>query len=154
MRPGSYIPTDQFPILDLIPYHWNPATKQARRSREAIEKLWRECRQRVDKRRAEGDKRDSIMDRILDGSIKPEVPMTDVQINHMCGVLIEGAAATVADSLRTSVLFLGKFPEFQDRAREEIDRICGVDRVPLWKDFESLPFVNCIVKEGLRIHTV
>jgi cytochrome P450 len=49
------------------------------------------------------------------------------------------------------MLYLGKYPEVQEKARLELDRVCGTDRMPIWKDFKDLPYINCIVKEGLRI---
>lgn len=29
-----------------------------------------------------------------------------------------------------------------------------VRRVPVWEDFDRLPYINCIVKEGVRIRPV
>lgn len=27
-------------------------------------------------------------------------------------------------------------------------------RLPLWSDYGKLPYINCIIKEGMRIHPV
>ncbi|PVI00451.1 cytochrome P450 [Periconia macrospinosa] len=140
MVPGSYIPTDQLPILDLIP-----------KSRAAFKKLWEEARGIVDRRRASGDKRDSIIDRVLSGNIQLDVAMSDDGINCMCGTFNIGASSTTTSSVLSSVLFLAKYPEFQDKAQEELDSVCGDSRMPVWEDFEKLPYINCIVKEALRI---
>lgn len=52
--------------------------------------------------------------------------------------------------LLTIILALTKFPEVQVRAREELDAVCGADRTPQFSDFDSLPYINCIIKEALR----
>ncbi|CAI6297238.1 unnamed protein product [Periconia digitata] len=154
LSPGSYIPTDQFPVLDLIPYSWNPATLKARKARETLDGIWQEARQRVDKRRAEGDKRDSILDNTLDGSLKSDITLSDDELNHMCGTFIEGSALTTSITIQTSILFLAKYPEYQDKAQQELDGVCGDSRVPVWEDFDSLPYINCIAKEAQRIRPV
>lgn len=41
-------------------------------------------------------------------------------------------------------------PEIQQKARIEIDRVVGKNRLPDFGDLESLPYVAAIVKESLR----
>ena len=41
-------------------------------------------------------------------------------------------------------------PEVQKAAQEEIDRVVGSDRLPLFADRENLPYINALVKETLR----
>lgn len=52
--------------------------------------------------------------------------------------------------LLTIILAITKYPEVQKKAREELDKVCGEDRTPLFSDFDSLPYINCIIKEALR----
>jgi cytochrome P450 len=99
--------------------------------------------------------RDSLIDRILDGTIKPDVALTDSQLNNtLLGTLHQAASDTSASATLTSILFLAKYPEFQAKARAELDSVCGTDRLPRWSDFMHLPYINCIVKESLRIRPV
>ena len=42
------------------------------------------------------------------------------------------------------------FPHVQTRAREELDRVIGHDRLPDFSDRKSLPFIQCIVHETMR----
>lgn len=46
------------------------------------------------------------------------------------------------------------YPEIQSKAREEIDRVVGSDRLPSLDDRAQLPYVEAIVKECLRWHPV
>lgn len=41
-------------------------------------------------------------------------------------------------------------PECQKRGQEEIDLVVGKDRLPMFADKDSLPYVTCIVQEILR----
>lgn len=52
--------------------------------------------------------------------------------------------------LLTIILAVTKFPEVQIKARKELDEVCGTERTPLFSDFASLPYINCIIKEALR----
>lgn len=45
------------------------------------------------------------------------------------------------------------YPEVQRKAREEIDRVVGTDRLPNCADRENLPYINAVQKEVMRWHT-
>ena len=42
------------------------------------------------------------------------------------------------------------FPEAQEAAQKEIDRVIGSDRLPELGDRESLPYISAIMKEVWR----
>ncbi len=42
------------------------------------------------------------------------------------------------------------YPDVQRHAQEQIDRTVGSTRLPTMDDFDSLPYVRCIMKETLR----
>ena len=48
------------------------------------------------------------------------------------------------------MLMMVLYPSVLHRAQEEIDRIVGSDRLPLFSDREDLPYVDALVKETLR----
>ena len=45
-------------------------------------------------------------------------------------------------------------PEIQKKARDEIDRITGGNRLPSFTDKSSLPYISCITWECLRWNPV
>ncbi|THC93362.1 hypothetical protein EYZ11_007154 [Aspergillus tanneri] len=55
-----------------------------------------------------------------------------------------------------SYLFLAMilYPEAQEKAQEEIDRVVGTHRLPRFEDRDKLPYINALVKEILRWHPV
>lgn len=54
----------------------------------------------------------------------------------------------------TFVLAMVLYPDVQARAQAEIDAVVGDGRLPELKDRESLPYINCMIKELLRWHLV
>ena len=42
------------------------------------------------------------------------------------------------------------YPDVQDQAHEELDRVVGRDRLPLFEDRSELPYISALVKETLR----
>lgn len=131
-----------------------------------MDSLWSRARKKVDDRRARGDVRDSIIDLKLGEYNTNGWTMSQHSFNTMFGELLEAGAdskfthwpvtgiilthAATANMLLTLILAVTKFPEVQVKARKELDAVCGTKRTPLFSDFECLPYINCIVKEGLR----
>lgn len=112
--------------------------------------LWTKARQIVDERRARGDKRDCLIDEKLDEMSRTEWPLPEFAFNNLFGELVEAGADTTANQVLTIIMALAKHPEVQKKAQAEIDRVCGTERAPQFSDFEALPYINCIIKEGLR----
>jgi cytochrome P450 len=45
-------------------------------------------------------------------------------------------------------------PEIQEKAQREVEAVVGPERVPSFEDLERLPYIQAIVKEVGRWHTV
>ncbi|KAJ0413479.1 cytochrome P450 [Aspergillus carlsbadensis] len=154
LEPGANPPVDEFPFLKYWPTRFSYWKKRALASREAMDAIWGEARAFVEDRRKRGIKRDCIADKLLDEYEAKGSPFTQHAFDMLLGELVEGGAETTSSSLLTVVLALARNPTIQERARQEIDPICGTDRSPTWTDFDTMPYVNCIVKEGMRFRPV
>ncbi|KAF2820123.1 cytochrome P450 [Ophiobolus disseminans] len=155
LSPGTYPPTEQFPILSWIPKQWLASTARAEAGFSIPTRIWTKAREQVEARRSQGDKRESLMDELLeDEAIKLDPAFHGTKLANFVGALMQAAAETSALTMRTSILFLAAHPWVQDKAQKELDALCGVDRVPNFSDFKDLPYINCIMKEGLRIRPV
>lgn len=44
-----------------------------------------------------------------------------------------------------------KYPEVQKKAQEEIQRVIGSDRLPVYEDRASLSYVESVMIEALRL---
>ncbi|KAJ5633479.1 cytochrome P450 oxidoreductase [Penicillium lividum] len=147
IEPGANPPVEIIPPLWYLPGKWK---KRAYRVREKMDFTWGKARQMVDERRAQDDKRECLIDMKLDEYNKNGWPMSQHGFNNLFGELMEAGADTTANQILTLILALAKNPKVQEKARKEIDAVCGTDRAPLFTDFEQLPYINSIVKEGLR----
>jgi cytochrome P450 len=155
LSPGTYLPTEQFPIFKWIPKQWLSSTTRAEEGFSIPTRIWKKAREHVEARRNQGDKRESLMDELLDDeSIKLDPAFQGTKLANFVGALMQAAAETSALTMRTSIIFLATHPWVQDKAQKELDALCGVDRVPTFADFKDLPYLNCIMKEGLRIRPV
>jgi cytochrome P450 len=155
LSPGTYLPTEQFPIFKWIPKQWLSSTTRAEEGFNIPLRLYTKAREHVEARRNQGDKRKSLMDELLDDeNIKLDAAFRGTRLTNFVGALMQGAAETTALTMRTSIMFLATHPWVQDKAQKELDGLCGVDRVPNFADFKDLPYINCIMKEGLRIRPV
>ncbi|KAG8164033.1 hypothetical protein KVR01_005951 [Diaporthe batatas] len=56
---------------------------------------------------------------------------------------------TIAGPLKTFLLAMTLHPEWQKKAQDEIERVCG-DRQPNFDDFADLPTVRAVLKETIR----
>ncbi|KAK9378461.1 cytochrome P450 [Kockiozyma suomiensis] len=147
-EPGANPPIDEFPILKYFPGKWK---KRADKCRDMMDEMWDKARAIIDERRAKGIKRDCFIDTKLDEYAEKGWPMSQHAFNNLFGELLEAGADTTANQILTLILALAKYPEIQQKARKEIDAVCDASRSPQFAiDFDQMPYINCIVKEGMR----
>lgn len=154
LEPGANPPVDEFPFLKYIPDVLAGWKKRAKGSYRCMDDTWNEARRLVDARRKKGVRRDAIIDSILDGEKHSDLDVTYKQMNHFLGVIVEGGADTTASATLTSMMYLALYPEFQEKARKQLDAVCGTTRLPSINDFDAIPYINCLIKEAMRIHPV
>lgn len=95
------------------------------------------------------------MDELLDNdSANLDPAFQGTKLANFVGALMQAAAETSSLTMRTSILFLAAHTWVQEKAQKELDQVCGTERMPNFADFKNLPYINCIMKEGLRIRPV
>lgn len=60
---------------------------------------------------------------------------------------MEAGSDTTAIFLQSLIFCLVACPEVQIRAQRELDGVVGRDRSPRFEDFDSLPYVDAVIKE-------
>ena len=68
----------------------------------------------------------------------------------LAGVTLKGGSDTTASTLASFVQAMIAFPEVQRKAQAEIDAVIGESRIPVWSDYDSLPYLATLVKETMR----
>ncbi|KAM5354649.1 hypothetical protein ACJ41O_001296 [Fusarium nematophilum] len=152
MEPGANPPVDVFTFLRYTPASLAFWKRRAFDAGKTMDGTWGEARRRVEERRARGERRKCIMDTLLDDYEKKGWPPSIRQhaFTNLMGEIVEGGADTTAAQLLTLILAFALHPEVQNKARKEIDEACGAERSPCWDDFSKMPYMNCIIKEGMR----
>lgn len=141
--------------MKIIPSSWLRGKERARDAYRVLTTNAIEAVEKVEQRRSSGDKRISLLDKILDGTITNDnIPTKKSAFANFMGTIWGGSADTTTTATLTNLKYLANHPHFQEKARVELDKICGVERMPTFEDFKEAPYVNCIVKEGLRINAV
>ncbi|KIK50472.1 hypothetical protein GYMLUDRAFT_89275 [Collybiopsis luxurians FD-317 M1] len=73
-------------------------------------------------------------------------------IKSMGTVSLLAAADTATSSIGSFLLCMCLDPEVQRKGQEELDRVVGRDRLPTFEDRPSLPYVEAIYRETMRLH--
>lgn len=150
MEPGAIPPVDEFPILQYIPEFMAPWKRRIREVAKHNLEMWTEARRRLTDRRRDGVRRNCIGDHVLDDWEKNGWPISDEAFTFILAEFVSAGSDTTASQLLTLILALAKYPQFQEKAWREINAVCGTRRAPVWSDLDALPYINAIVKEGMR----
>ncbi|KAH6651347.1 cytochrome P450 [Chaetomium tenue] len=75
---------------------------------------------------------------------------SDDQACYITGTLLEAGSDTTSSTLYAFVQAMVLYPEVQQKAQAEIDRVVGPTRMPTMDDEPNLQYIRGIVKESLR----
>nr|BAK09499.1 cytochrome P450 [Postia placenta] len=163
-EPGNYL-ADVFPILRRLPDILAPWRKEGRRMHEWEMGLWGKLLDECSSDIAKGIARTGFVSDYLRARAEaglgdlPGNGATDDGVGWMRDKFLAYTAASVleagSDSSSTVmfsfILFMLSNPDALQRAREEMDRVIGPDRMPGWEDEDRLPWLVACIKETLRI---
>lgn len=65
--------------------------------------------------------------------------------------LIEAGAESTSSAINSCMLYLSAYPDIQQIAHNELDKVVGHSRSPRFSDSSDLPYIRAICKEVLRI---
>ncbi|KAH9891042.1 cytochrome P450 [Cubamyces lactineus] len=148
--PGRWL-VDWLPFLAWLP-EWLPGMgfkRKARKWNAHYTALAEEGHQMVKNELEKGTAGPSLTQKALTESKPGEY--TDDVIAFTATQVYTGGADTGFSTLASFILLMLEHPDIQVRAQEEIDRVVGTDRLPSYDDRESLPYVDAIMTEVLRL---
>jgi len=151
-NPGSFL-VDLIPWLRYVP-QWFPGAgfqKKAAHWKRVINSMvdlpWKYVKDGLSDGSAAPSIAAVLLEELPDGDARAEKE----QIAKNCaGTALTGGADTTASSAQTFFLAMAMFPEVQKKAQAELDAVVGRERLPDFNDYESLPYINAVVKEILR----
>ncbi|KAK0479598.1 cytochrome P450 [Armillaria novae-zelandiae] len=150
--PGGFL-VNLIPILRHIP-EWFPGAGFKRTAREwasTLNEFVEQPHNYVKREMAAGRARLSLTSSLLEGGVSAE---EEYDIKWLAGSLYAGGADTTVASVYAFFKAMLLYPEVQAKAHAEIDAVIGDDRLPRFDDRERLPYINALVLEVLRWHTV
>ncbi|KAF2199761.1 cytochrome P450 [Delitschia confertaspora ATCC 74209] len=147
--PGAHA-IDSFPFLASLPQwmlgHWRTFGKKVFDHDSAVYlSLWNRLKRETDA----GTARDCFTKTFYLNNPSAS-SIDDLSAAYTCGGLIEAGSETTGTTLNNFVLCMALFPEAQERAQEELDRVVGEGRLPGWEDEQELKYVRALIKEVLR----
>ncbi|CZR64457.1 uncharacterized protein PAC_14355 [Phialocephala subalpina] len=101
MEPGANPPVDEFPLLKIIPSSLAAWKRRAISAGEVMDNVWGKARRIIDERRARGERRNCIIDNLLDEYKNKGSPFTEHSFNNLMGEVVEGGADTTSAQLLT-----------------------------------------------------
>jgi cytochrome P450 len=84
-----------------------------------------------------------------DSALPPAQSQHDL-IKDLTGIAYLAGSDTTVAAVVSFFLAMLVYPEVQNKAQAEVDRVIGKDRLPEIDDMESMPYVQCVANECLR----
>ena len=103
------------------------------------------------RRRTPSDRRDLLARLFTIHNEKPDV-FEDADVTSMSTSNIFAGSDTTAISLRAIIYYLLKSPSCKKRLVDEIDANLGLGECISFSDSNKLPYLQAVIKEGLRLH--
>ncbi|XP_068105616.1 cytochrome P450 2G1-like isoform X4 [Hyperolius riggenbachi] len=84
----------------------------------------------------------------------PRTQFTMESLLYALHSVFMGASDTVSTTLRHALLIFLKYPEVENKIREEIDRVIGRDRLPEMDDRLNMPYTQAVMHEVQRFSDI
>lgn len=158
---GEFIPqispsgpvTNLLPLLGKLPEFMNPSIRAVRQRREKEEKLWKGLLDQVKREMDMGTAAPvSYARTYLEKKAAEGQPwgFDDHEAAYAVGMLVTVAIFTIGGPLYAFLLTMVLHPEWQQKVREEIQRVIGSDRVVEVTDSPNLVLLRAAIRETLR----
>ncbi|KFY39520.1 hypothetical protein V494_03953 [Pseudogymnoascus sp. VKM F-4513 (FW-928)] len=146
-QPGSLL-LDFFPALQHLPKFMQPKLKLASNLRTQEIKLHRAFLETLKKQVREGCAPQCFGSLLV--QIQEDENIDDEKACDILAMLIGAGADTTSSYLQSFFKVMALHPKVMQKAHEELDRVVGPKRLPVWEDEMNLPYVRALIKEVHR----
>ncbi|KAJ8759722.1 hypothetical protein K2173_009823 [Erythroxylum novogranatense] len=101
-------------------------------------------------RKRSGGAKKHFVDALL--TLQEKYDLSEDTIIGLLWDMITAGMDTTAISVEWAMTEIIKNPRVQQKIQEELDRVVGSERLMAETDFSSLRYLQCVVKESLRLH--
>ncbi|KAF8881878.1 cytochrome P450 [Infundibulicybe gibba] len=160
-QPGNYL-ADAFPILRKLPDFLAKWRVEGRKMHEWEMELWGGFLKELQADMSNGIASDCYVGTYLKQradaghEVAPGCGITedgwlkDTLLAYTAATVLEAGSDTTASTMQSFILFMLSHPHVLEKARAEIDRVVGPDRMPGFDDEVNLPYLVACIKETLR----
>ncbi|PPQ89157.1 hypothetical protein CVT25_006529 [Psilocybe cyanescens] len=156
--PGRFL-VDVIPALKYIP-SWFPGARFKKKAAqwkevnpEVVEKPFRHVETKLKDGDVPSSMAATLIERLPDRNDPLYAEEKTISQNAACLAFLGGADTTLS-AVHIFFLAMVLYPEVQRKAQAELDAVIGHNRLPEFNDYDSLPYVNALVKETMRWHLV
>ncbi|KAL2754153.1 hypothetical protein ACRALDRAFT_1041870 [Sodiomyces alcalophilus JCM 7366] len=139
---------DFFPVLRYLPDFLLPVRKIAKDLHEKEKALYLSHWLKVKEEIKNGTAKPCFCEEMA--AAQKVEGFDDDQAAYISGTLLEAGSDTTSSTLYAFVQAMLLYPDIQQKAYEEIERVVGHDRMPTMEDEEGLQYVRACMKETLR----
>ncbi|KAG7017631.1 Cytochrome P450 98A2 [Cucurbita argyrosperma subsp. argyrosperma] len=101
-------------------------------------------------RNQSGNVKNHFVDALL--TLQDKYDLSEDTIIGLLWDMITAGMDTTAISVEWAMAEIVRNPRVQKKVQEELDNVVGVDRIMTENDFSNLPYLQCVVKEAMRLH--
>ncbi|KAE9604123.1 hypothetical protein Lal_00001595 [Lupinus albus] len=101
-------------------------------------------------RKESGGAKQHFVDALL--TLQDKYDLSEDTIIGLLWDMVTAGMDTSAIVVEWGMAELIKNPRVQQKAQEELDKVIGFERIMTENDFTSLPYLQCIAKETMRLH--
>ncbi|KAK0213317.1 cytochrome P450 [Desarmillaria ectypa] len=145
--PGKFL-VDSWPILLYLPkflqwFRWEPERRRA-----VDTEIYLSILNNVKRQMQDGTAHPSMATHGLEK--QHELGLTDVETAYALSAPWAAGTGTTIMTIEIFLLAMLHYPDVMKKTQAEIDSIVGSGRMPDFKDFDALPYVQAVIKETMR----
>lgn len=147
LTPGAAF-ADFFPWMRYLPDFLLPVRKRAKELHKKEKALYLSHWLKVKEEIKNGTSKPCFCEEMA--AIQKREGFDDDQAAYISGTLLEAGSDTTSSTLYAFIQAMLLYPDVQQKAFEEVQRVVGPDRMPTMEDEMNLQYIRACMKETLR----